>query len=381
MTARCTSSLCLLLVHVVVSLLVVTSLGTSEWMEGEVNEEGELSMEYVLGSNAKHVTVCASLQCVDQTLRLPQHSDKLMLFLPTINVDGDSYVSYYLGLVFDYFIFEQDDGDDDGGGVTVRSHLLIWSLTHAMPDGPYGMEEFAEYASSDKGSRTMLEIHANYVKFINDGGLYHKYLALVVLNDAQVMTSYWEIALAYKGMHNTSLFALIHLNHEQPWLDNQEASTITIRESYSATEIVFRTHFYTEFMKVTNVHYIPLGSGQLQTERISLALKQENRRFPLAVNVEILNISQRPLLCSFAGSMRYKYRGNTVESSRSDMINTLEGIPGCVFYPTDDSSETASLSQSEYLEMAFSSMFSLCPRGVGPETNRPYQVSSFSLDV
>ena len=347
---------------------------------GEALLEDEVSTEY-LGSNSQFFTVCSSLACVNRTLNHPAHAEKLMMYIPTINVDGDSYLSYYLGLLVNNFIFMRDDSEER----TVGAHVVVLSLSHAMPGGPYGDLYAVEmvqachendYASFTKENCTsMYDLFDSVRVFTNNGGLYHKYLTVVVLNDSVIMASYWGIAMTYKPLHNDSLFALIHLNHEQPWLDNQKVSTAEIKKAYAATKLVFRTHYYTELMNAHNVHYIPLGPGLLETDRVALGLKTENKRFPLAATMKILNTSQRSILCSFAGSMKYKNRGNEVESSRAGMIDMLEEVPGCVFYPTDDTSVTAPLSQSEYLELALSSMFSLCPRGVGPETNRPHQVS------
>ena len=72
--------------------------------------------------------------------------------------------------------------------------------------------------------------------------------------------------------------------------------------------------------------------------------------------------------------MKYKNRGGLEEQSRAEMLRELRGVPGCVFFPTDDTSRGAPLSQTQYVELAMGSVFSLCPRGVGPETNRPHQV-------
>jgi hypothetical protein len=365
--------------------------------EGEdSHDSGVVSVDHIFGSNAQFFTVCRSLTCCDRTLRLPAHAGKLMLFIPTIHVDGDSYLSYYLGLVFDTFLLEK------GGG----AHILVLSLSHGMAGGPYAdnlavklvgacnQADFSVFTRENCTEFTQLLEQA--AMFSHLGGLHHRNLALVVLNDAIITTAYTEIAHHYYSLHNSSLFAIIHLNHEQPWLDNQRQSTESIQASYRETRLVFRTHYFSDFVapegggagsdsgsdsssSAANVHYLPLGPGLLQTERMALGLRPEQSRFPSAAELPAPGPppSRRAWLCSFAGSMVYKFRGNTVESSRADMVHTLRDVPGCAFFPTDDVSKSAPLTQRQYMQLAHSSLFSLCPRGVGPETNRPHQVSQW----
>mmetsp|Transcript_21050 Transcript_21050/g.35503 ORF Transcript_21050/g.35503 Transcript_21050/m.35503 type:complete len:484 (+) Transcript_21050:42-1493(+) len=351
-------------------------------------DEPEVSVDYLFGENAQYFTVCQSVACCVQTLESPVHAEKLMLFIPTVHVDGDSYLSYYLGLVFDSFVTAAAEarsssgrGNSDSGD---KVHILVLSISHAMEGGPYddsfiiglvracNNNDFSFFTSDNCTSFTQL-ISAVDV-FSHDGRMFHKNLVLLVLNDAVIMTAYVDIALKYSVLHDEPLFAIMHLNHEQPWLDNQQHNTSIILQAYSKTRLVFRTHYYAPFLKLENVHYLALGAGLLETESMALALPPHLRRFPPTDQLRSWGPpSQREWLCSFAGSMKYKNRGGGVESSRAEMLEVLTGVPGCKFFPTDDTSRQAPLTQTQYVKLTMGSIFSLCPRGVGPETNRPHQ--------
>lgn len=141
--------------------------------------------------------------------------------------------------------------------------------------------------------------------------------------------------------------------------------------AFQFTRLVFRTHHYADLMTAGNVHYLPLGAGSLMTDLLVDNLHFSQRRFPKTIIADVTQkFHDRRWICSFAGSMKYANRGHTFESSRVEMLQVLQDVPGCVFFPTDDVSVTAPLSQYEYLQLAGSTVFSLCPRGVGPETNR-----------
>ena len=271
-------------------------------------------------------------------------------------MDGDSYLSYYLGLIFDTFLFKKR-GVGGGGGRALDMHIVVLSLSHFMPGGPYGdvfAVDLIRSCNTRDYSMFTQENCTDFVQLVNDvgtfsdsGDLYHKNLALVVLNDAVIMASYSQIALKYFSLHNTSLFAIIHLNHEQPWVDNQSQSTETILAAYRATRLVFRTHYFSDFMAVEGVHYLPLGPGLLQTERMALGLTPRSRRFPPARELQTGAAqppSHRLWLCSFAGSTKYQ------NNSRAEMLQTLQGVPGCVFRPTDDTAVSAPLTQKQYMK-------------------------------
>lgn len=141
--------------------------------------------------------------------------------------------------------------------------------------------------------------------------------------------------------------------------------------AHQVTRLVFRTHHYADLMAADNVHYLPLGAGSLLTD-VLLGFSHHTQLLVSKTIIadETQSFYNRSWLCSFAGSMKYKSRGNTFESSRVEMVQVLQEVPGCVFFPTDDVSLGAPLSQLEYVQLAGSTLFSLCPRGVGPETNR-----------
>ena len=255
-----------------------------------------------------------------------------------------------------------------------------------MPQGPFydlyavqlveacNSHDFSKF--SRESCLAFRELLSDFANFTRSGKLYHKRLGLVVLNDATIVISYYEMTLLHSILHNTSLFSIIHLNHEQPWIDHTSAvNNQEIEMAYDRSAVVFRTHYFSDYMKRDNVFYLPLGSGLFQSERVALGLKPSQRRFRSVHNLTNLSSSMRSWLCSFAGSMKYQYRNNTIEQSRAEMIYEIKDVPGCVFYPTDDVSVAAPLTQEQYLKLTHSTMFSLCPRGVGPETNRPHQVS------
>lgn len=124
-------------------------------------------------------------------------------------------------------------------------------------------------------------------------------------------------------------------------------------------------------MAANNVHYLSLGAGTLLTDILLDGLHDSQRRYPKTILADASQrMYERTVLCSFAGSMKYQNRGNIYESSRVEMLQVLQEVPGCVFFPTDDASVSPPLTQHEYLTLAGSTIFSLCPRGVGPETNR-----------
>lgn len=283
-------------------------------------------------------------------------------------MDGDSYLSYYLGLIFNTFLFKPRSGGVNGGGGAIDMHIVVMSLSHFMPGGAYNDTVGAhlvqscntqDYSVFTKDNCTdLLQVVSDVAVFSDSGSLYHKNLIIVVLNDAVLMASYTHIALKYFSLHNTSLFAILHLNHEQPWVDNQRQSTEEILAAYRATRLVFRTHYFSDFMAVPGVHYLPLGSGLLKTERMALGLTQKSRRFPPAR--ELLAgaaepPSRRLWLCSFAGSTKYKFNragdSASVPASRADMLRTLQGVPGCVFRPTDDVTVSAPLTQKQYMQV------------------------------
>jgi hypothetical protein len=385
---------CLLVPVVLLLLLLQCALQVaSAEDQGLVGEgEGEVDVRGVFGSNAQFFTVCSSVECCERVLRAPEHAEKLMLFVPTIHVDGDGYLSYYLGLVFDSFVTAAAEAAAESPHSDQRSavHVLVLSLSHAMPGGPHRdaimvrflhaceTGDYSKYSSENctSFSRLVSAVH----EFSHDGRLFHKNLAIVVLNDAVIAAAYVNIAMIYQSLHGSPLFAIVHLNHEQPWVDNQAHSTSNILLAYRKSRLVFRTHYFSDFMEAegTNVHYLPLGPGLLQTELMALGLTPQTSRFPPVEELQQARPpSKREWLCSFAGSMKYQNRGGIIESSRAEMVEVLRDMPGCVFYPTDDAAVSAPLSQMQYMKLMMGSIFSLCPRGVGPETNRPHQVSLY----
>ena len=337
------------------------------WVE-RVNEEGEINVDALFGKNAKDFTVCATTACALRTVALPRHADKVLVFFIASSFASDPYLFYYLGMVHDYFKY-------------VDAHFLILSVTHSLSGGPYLFPEIVTMLKSCSDT-TVVDRHVDFCEIelpkLQDeykrmtSNLYHDKLAFVILQDNILNIDYHKFVMQYKS-NGLELFMLIHLNHERPWIDTPEQKHKR-EDAYAATRVVLRTHYYTETMSASNVHYLPLGAGTLLSELLMESAHPDQKKFPQSIiQDENKMIRNRTWLCSFAGSMKYTNKGNKYEPSRLNMINLLLDIPSCIFYPSDDANQSPPLTQFEFYRLTGSTIFSLCPSGVGPETNRPYQ--------
>jgi hypothetical protein len=232
---------------------------TNEFGINGGNNDDAIAVDDLFGTNSRFFTVCSSETCCKRTLESKEHENKVMLFLPLSHIDGDSYCTYYMGLIFE--MFEKVD-----------VHILVWSITHSLHGGPYHeiafMSMLKACVTTGDHSVYSYEFCVHFSLVMNDIALfctktlYHQYLTLIVINDATITAGYVDIIESQLERSNNSspLFALVHLNHEQPWVDNQRYCTQRILQGYRSCRLVLRTHYYTDFV-TDNVHYLPLGAG------------------------------------------------------------------------------------------------------------------------
>jgi hypothetical protein len=348
---------------------LVTATNEALWVD-TIADNGVIDTDAIFGIHKADFTVCATTRCASEIIKLPQLTDKMVIFLVVNNIHSDSYFQYYLGMIYDTFKYN-------------NMHILIVSVSHGLPKGPYDYKYVRDMIASCSNGGDQIDgidfcdialpqLKKDFRTLLST--LYHKKLAIVVLHDNILNINYVAYAQACK-QRGRPLFMLIHLNHEQPWIETSE-SVKRIEAAYEATTLVFRTHYSADLMTAggANVHYLPLGAGTLLTDLMIDGVHHNQRTYPKTIVEDASqSVQAREWLCSFAGSMKYKSRGGQQEHSRMEMVNLLQDIPGCVFHPTDDANQTPSLTREEYLRLAGATLFSLCPRGVGPETNRPHQ--------
>ena len=201
---------------------------TELWID-YINEQGVIDTGAIFGVNAEDFTVCGTTRCASEIIKLPTLAEKMVIFLAVNDINSDPYFYYYMGMIYDHFQHS-------------NIHILIVSVSHTLPGGPYEYEymrnmlincgkadiEVHNVAFCEKD---LPQLHLEYKSMLSE--LYHENLALVVLADNILNVDYVTFAkqLHQKGLE---LPTLIHLNHEQPWQETPDRMA-AIKEAYEVS--------------------------------------------------------------------------------------------------------------------------------------------------
>jgi hypothetical protein len=179
-------------------------------------------------------------------------------------------------------------------------------------------------------------------------------------------------ALSFRQQNNLEKPIFLHLNDEMPW----QQSSLQIQTQVSAYQQafkVFRTVYYDAFQPYSS--YIPVRSGALVTSSFLTPLGRDSKQYhsPESLSV-ITKASDRPVLCSFAGGLKYSHLGGSERQDRVHMIEAFMNYSQCDLFASDDTNANShKLTKFEYLELMRGTVFVLCPTGLNPETQRPHQ--------
>jgi len=341
---------------------------------GGVHGFGLEQLAYLLFDESEvKVTLCDSIECEEQLFLHPNTNNELLVYLPTVNIDFDPYMNQYIGVIFE--LFQLCD----------NAHFVISSFSHFLSqpivsdDHFIQMRSWREDGCSD-GRRdfSVDDYSIEYCEEFDDQlqryGISAIYspnkIVLVAINDPIVALNI--VTLKLRQALDMEKPVILHLNQELPWqlpredIDDQKVT-------YELAFKVFRTVYYDEFDSLSS--YVPVRSGALVTAKFLTPLARESKKYHTPeVLAQVLKASDRPVLCSFAGGLKYSTLGGNQRQDRVEMVTAFRNFSHCDLFASDDTkSGSHKLTKYEYIELMRGSAFVLCPTGLNPETQRPHQ--------
>ena len=327
----------------------------------------------IFDENKSKITICDSVEC-EYTLFMTDYLpiNELLVYLPTVNIEFDPYINQYVGLVLD--LFQLCD----------NVHFVISSLSHSLskpinsPDDFHFLHNWASLNCSDSyelnrqysfSVENCIEFKNKYFLFGNAPVASPRKVAFVAIKDPPLSIDIASLTLRKQAGLPKPI--MLHLNNENPWYQKPPEIQAQINDYQQAFK-VFRTVYYDAF-KPYSV-YLPVRSGALVTSYYLTNLARQTKRYhsPEVLSTT-LKPSERPVVCSFAGGLRYSKTGKN-EQDRLKMIEVFENFSHCELFASDETiASSHKLTKYEYIDLMRASIFVLCPTGLNPETQRPHQ--------
>ena len=171
--------------------------------------------------------------------------------------------------------------------------------------------------------------------------------------------------------NNRSPLNIFILNHEQPWVSDEESrrDNVILMNSmvsavYGAMGLVLRNYYY-EPIAADSV-YVPLGPQKYR----SIVGNSTH-----VIMQSIKPISQRQFRCLFAGRFLY-IEDSFLHSERWEMKALIEsGAMNCMIVWREEMNlkYTHTVDYSSYVDLTADTVFVPCPAGNNPETFRHYE--------
>lgn len=337
----------------------------------------------LFNSSKVKVTICNSIECEYELFGNDNHTlsvsrekggtEELLVYFPTVNINFDPYINQYIGVVFDLFKlcdnvhfvissfsqFLSTPIDSEKEFIFLRN----W-MSRGCEEDSIEAVEFSDRFSVDN-CKNFSESLGHYAKHVIYSS---KKVAFVAINDPIVAMTIDVLTVRHKYQLEKPLF--IHLNQEFPWQQSPEDIQKEIF-AYQQAYKVYRTVYYDAFESYSS--YIPVRSGALVASYyvtdVVRTVKQYHSPNALA---NVLKASERPVLCSFAGGLKYSTLGGKVRQDRVEMVAAFTNFTHCDLFASDDAKVHA-LTKFEYIDLMRGTLFVLCPTGLNPETQRPHQ--------
>lgn len=308
----------------------------------------------------ERLSICFSLACLRSIFSDDRYEDKILVYVTSHDIRRDMYFELFAGAIFDMLRFCDfhmviDSFTDNfavekkKGGLVVRvvPHYSELSELFELKDCVRDSESVSRFSYKD--CMHMLQVRSEHLSLLHEFLPFRKKLAIIHIQDAM------RIDLLF-----SNVFMYIHLNDEMPWNQPKKVMELTVKR-YSLIPIVLRNIYYSSLIS-TSI-YLPLRSGRTFT--YSSAHKEKGMQ-----SNNVLNISERSILCFFMGSFSYEHLNNTVKNTRLDMLEALHDFPHCLL-PT--SPDTPRVSQERHSTLVARSQFVLCPAGLNHETGRLHE--------
>ena len=325
------------------------------------------------------ITVCDSLEC-ESTLFMGQEEDskdELLVYFPTLNIEIDPYINLYLGWVLD--LFKLCDNVD--------IHVVICSLSHYIKrtasitsENDYRLlHSWAAMNCSVQRSDSVTQLFSaaycqdfkNIIPYYGTSPyLSPKKIAMVSIQDPFVAINI--SVLTFRESQGLEGPIFLHLNDEMPW-NKSPHDLQTQLFAYQQAFRVFRTVYYDAFQSVSS--YTSARSGSLLTSSFLTPLGRDGNEYHAEeVISQVSKASTRPVLCSFAGGLRYSSLGGKESQDRVQMAAAFQNDSYCSLFSSEDAhQESHKLSRYDYIQLMRVTVFVLCPAGLNPETHRPHQ--------
>lgn len=326
--------------------------------------------------------ICHNLSCLEETVKFQDFENKICLFWVSSNIQNDVYTEVYFGWI--QYLFSLSN---------VYKIVLDFQL-----DSPPSSEFSDVIPPTDLPMREV-----NIVLELALSLLPTKSIIVTIMgSEIQLLPSK---AIELRRDLNKSDCILLHLGHEQPWIEDSNVTNLNVNfgtndeliKSYAMYKAVFRHYYYEPFLfpndvvesnysntsakmtnsscvfhhhdapltslsctpLVSNVHYIPLGPlyysfklGGLRTR------KQQMKPF-----------IDKTSLCFVAG--RFSYRDSSV--FHSDRVEITQLLQNKSFMCDVYMGSPQALAYVDYIALLNNTIFAPCPSGNNPETFRQYE--------
>lgn len=259
---------------------------------------------------------------------------------------------------FSHFLTEPIQKEED------YKQILNWAINNCSVQQNDSITQFYSVANCHEFKHKVAHVGSSIAKS-------PKKIALASIRDPYISTSMTVLPIRSRLGLEKPIF--IHLNDEMPWQKTPFVIQSQIA-AYQQAFKVFRTVYYDVFQSTSS--YLPVRSGPLLTASF---LTPSARKFNKHHSAEDIahayatRASTRPVLCSFAGGIKYTSLGGRENQERLQMAEVFQNSSHCNLFLSDSTQLSDGLSEYEYIELMRVSVFVLCPTGLNPETQRPHQ--------